>query len=125
MPIKSIIRAKGGDEQRVLHLADVLIPDIRVFPLFLGDERWLTAVARYYEELSMLLAAVRSNIDLPEEFFVPDLWDVSTKLPAQESELLREVWSLGHDLACSTGYRRSVAEMPCTRNGIGGTMYLR
>lgn len=125
MPITRIVRAQGGDDERELHLADIKIPDIRVFALFLRDERWVTAVATYFEELNMLLAAVRSNIDLPEEFFVPDLWDVSTKLPAQESEMVRDTWSLGHDLACATGYRRSAAEMPWARNGIGGTIYLK
>jgi hypothetical protein len=125
MPIKSIVRAKGGEAKRELPLAEIMIPDFRVFALFLADARWIAAVARYYKEVSMLLAAVRSNLDLPEEFFVPDLWDISTKLPAQESELLRDTWSLGDDLACSTGYRRSIGEITFMRNGLGGTLYVR
>ena len=125
MPIKNIVRAKGGVAQREIQLSDVKIHDIRVFPLFVPDERWINAVARYYEDLSILLASVRSDLQLPEEFFVPDLWDISTKLSAHESELLRDTWSLGHDLACSTGFQRLVTQMPFTRNGVGGTLYTR
>src|SRR5262249_8582701 len=125
MPIMTIVRAKGGEAPREIPLVDIKIPDIRAFPLFLSDDRWISAVARYYEELTNLLAAVRAGQELPEEVFVPDLWDASTKLPAQESELLRDAWSLGHELAGAAGYSRAAVAMPSTRNGVGGSLYLK
>jgi hypothetical protein len=125
MAITSIVRAMGGDSLREVQLSEIKILDFRVFPLFLPDERWIKAVAVYYEELSLFLASVRLDLHLPEEFFVPDLWDIVTKLPAQESEMLRDVWSLGHDLASSAGWKRAVTEVPLTRNGVGGTIYIK
>jgi len=115
----------GGDSLREVRLSEIKILDFRVFPLFLPDERWIKAVAVYYEELTLFLASVRLDLHLPEEFFVPDLWDIVTKLPAQESEILRDVWYLGHDLASSAGWKRAVTEVPLTRNAVGGTIYIK
>jgi hypothetical protein len=125
MPIMSIVRAEGAAAQREVPLEDIKIPDIRVFPLFLPDERWINAVSRYYEDLTALLTAVRASFQLPAEFFVPDLWDISTKLLAHESEIVRDTWSLGHDLARAAAYKRAAAALPFTRNGVGGTLYSR
>jgi|SRR5271157_1995339 len=125
MAITSIVRAEDGDSQREVQLSEIKILDFRVFPLFLPDERWIKAVAVYYEELSLFLASVRLDLHLSEEFFVPDLWEIATKLPAQESEMSRDAWSLGHDLANSAGCKRAVTELPFTRNGVGGTIYIR
>jgi hypothetical protein len=125
MPITSIVRAKSGDAQREVPLAEITIPDIRAFPLFLSDDRWIGAVARYHEDLANLLAILRADLGLPDEFFVPDLWGASTKLPTQESELLRDAWSLGHELAAAAGYSRATVTMPFTRNGVGGSLYSR
>src|SRR5271157_1679054 len=84
MAITSIVRAEDGDSQREVQLSEIKILDFRVFPLFLPDERWIKAVAVYYEELSLFLASVRLDLHLSEEFFVPDLWEIATFLtPAQ------------------------------------------
>src|SRR4029077_6504943 len=85
--IKSIIRAKGGTREREVRVSDIVIYDIRSSPLFLPDERWIPAVERYYEDLGLLLGAVRADLDLPAEFFVPDLWDTSIRLPGEEREM--------------------------------------
>jgi hypothetical protein len=105
MAIKSIVRAKGGTAEREVQVSDVVIYDIRTSPLFLPDERWIYAVERYYEDLGLLLGTVRADLDLPAEFFVPDLWDAAIKLPAQEREMMLDMWHLGHDLAKGVGYR--------------------
>lgn len=52
-------------------------PGWESLPLSLPDERWIEAVARYYEDLVALLETVRKRGSLPAEFFVPDLWDTS------------------------------------------------
>jgi len=71
MRIESIIRAKGGTAEHEVRIENIVIHDIRTSPLFLPDERWIGAVARYYDDLVALLAAVRADKELPEEFFVP------------------------------------------------------
>ena len=124
MTIKSIIRSKGGTEEREIQLSDIVIVDIRTSPLFLPDERWIGAVARYYEDLALLLAAARAGLELPAEFFVPDLWDTSTKLPDEEGEMMCDMWHLGHDLARGLGYEvRDPIDF--IQNGVGGSVYLR
>jgi hypothetical protein len=122
--IKSIIRAKGGTAEREVQLSDVVIHDIRTFPLFLPDKRWIKVVARYHEDLGLLLGSVRANLELPSELFVPDLWDTSRKLPAQERAMMLDMWSLGHDLARGVGYTPA-DPADCLRNGVGGTVYLK
>jgi hypothetical protein len=124
MAIRSIIRAKGGTDEREVQVADIVIHDIRASPLFLPDERWIAAVARYYEDLGLLVGAVRADLDLPSEFFVPDLWDTAIKLPAQERAMMLDMWYLGHDLADAVGYTRA-GPADFIRNGVGGTVYLR
>jgi len=124
MPIKSIIRAKGGRDEREVQIADIVIHDIRSSPLFLPDERWIKAVERYHEDLGILLGCVRAGLELPKEFFVPDLWDTSTKLPAEEREMMVDMWHLGHDLATGVGYHSADAT-DFIRNGVGGTVFIR
>jgi hypothetical protein len=124
MAVKSIIRSKGGTREREVQVSDIVIYDIRTSPLFLPDGRWINAVVRYYEDLGLLLGAVRADLDLPAEFFVPDLWDTSMRLPAQEREMMLEVWNLGHDLAKGVGY--SPADPgDFIRNDVGGRVYVR
>jgi hypothetical protein len=81
-------------------------------------------VARYYEDLQLLLAVVRAGLELPEEFFVPDLWDTSIKLPPQEREEMCDMWHLGHDLARGVGYSAKSSD-DFIRNGVGGTVFVR
>jgi hypothetical protein len=122
--VTSIIRAKGGIAERQVAITDITIADVRSFTLFLPDERWIGAMARYHEDLSMLLAAIKADYALPEEFFVPDLWDTAMKLPSGERELMIDVWTLGKDLADAVGYvRGDMADF--IRNGVGGTVYVR
>ena len=124
MAIKTIIRAKGGTAEREVPVSDIEIYDIRTSPLFLPDERWIVAVERYYEDLGLLLGAVRADLELPAEFFVPDLWDTGIKLPAEERGMMLDMWHLGHDLAEGVGYTRA-EPADFIRNGVGGTVYLR
>ena len=70
MAIESIVRAKGGTAEREVQVSDIVIHDIRTSPLFLPDERWITTVKRYYEDLGLLLGSVRANLEVPSEFFV-------------------------------------------------------
>ncbi len=125
MGVQSIIRAKGGTAERTVQLTDIVIQDIRVFPLFLPDKRWIKAVSEYYEELGLLLGAARADIALPMEFFVPDLWNTSIKLPSQECEIMLDMWNLGHDLARGLGYRRGSDGDDSIRHGLRGTVYVK
>ena len=104
MAVKSIIRAKGAAGEREVGIADIVIYDVRACPLFLPDERWIGAVSHYYDDLVALLATVRADGKLPQEFFVPDLWHTSILLPMQEHEMMLDMWHLGHDLAKGIGY---------------------
>lgn len=124
MPVTSIIRAKNGTKRREVSISDITIADVRSYTLFLPDKRWILAVARYHEDLSMLLAAVKAGYDLPMEFFVPDLWDTASKLPPAEYEQMLDVWLLGGDLAEGLGYVRGGIR-DFIRNGVGGTVYVR
>jgi hypothetical protein len=72
----------------------------------------------------MLIAAIRADLSLPEEFFVPDLWHTSNNLPAAECELMLDVWHLGSDLAKALGYKRSEPE-DFIRNNVGGTVFIK
>jgi hypothetical protein len=69
----------------------------------------------------MLLSVIRNDLGLPEEFFVPDLWDTSTKLSESERREMRDVWTLGHDLAAALGYKQ--CSYDDLRNGVGGSAY--
>ena len=122
MAVKSIMRAKGGTAEREVSIADIVIYDVRAFPLFLPDERWIGAVSHYYDDLVGLLAAVRADGKLPEEFFVPDLWHTSILLPLQEREMMLDMWHLGHDLAAGIGYESYYPE-DFIRNNVGGTVF--
>jgi hypothetical protein len=124
MAVRSIVRAKGGTCEREVLLSDITVTDIRTSPLFLPDERWVVAVSHYYNDLNLLLAAVRVDLELPSEFFVPDLWDTAIKLPAEESEQMLDMWYLGRDLAESVGYTLG-DPLDFIRNGVGGSVYLR
>jgi hypothetical protein len=124
MALKKIVRAKGGTREREVHIADIVVPDVRSSPLFLPDERWISAVARYYDDLTSLLTAIREDRQLPREFFVPDLWDTSLRLPNEEREMMRDMWGLGHDLARGVGYEDG-DPADFIRNGVGGTVYVR
>jgi hypothetical protein len=123
MAIKSIMRAKGGSAEREVRVADIVVHDIRSSPLFLPDVRWIYAVEHYYEDLGLLLGAVRADLDLPAEFFVPDLWDTALRLPAQERELMLDMWHLGHDLARGVGYRPGDPG-DFIRHDVGGAVYV-
>ncbi len=122
MAVKSIIRAKGGTGEREVSIADIVIYDVRACPLFLPDERWIGAVSRYYDDLVALLAAVRADGKLPEEFFVPDLWHTSILLPTQEREMMLDMWHLGHDLAEGVGYE-ICCPVDFIRNNVGGAVF--
>jgi hypothetical protein len=124
MAIKSIIRSPEGRARREVKVSDIVIHDIRASPLFLPDKRWIAATARYYEDLSLLLAAVRADLELPGEFFVPDLWDTAIKLPAQERDAMLDVWGLGYDLAQAVGYTRAEAG-DIFRNDVAGAVFVR
>jgi hypothetical protein len=124
MPITSITRANGGTRQREVAVSDIVVADVRCSPLFLPDERWISAVSRYYDDLSALLSRVREDAGLPAEFFVPDLWDTANKLPGEERELMLDMWLLGHDLARGVGYTRTDTQDD-VRNGVGGSVYVR
>src|ERR1022692_986308 len=99
MLIESFIVGKGGTAERIVKINDIALKDVRSYTLFLPDERWINAVARYHEDLAMLLSVVRNDLGLPSEFFVPDLWSTATKLPANEREEMLDMWLLGADLA--------------------------
>lgn len=122
MAVKSIIRAKGGTAEREVRIADIVIFDIRAFPLFLPDERWIGAVSRYYDDLVSLLATVRADGKLPQEFFVPDLWDTAIKLPRQDREMMLDMWHLGHELAKGAGYKNGYPA-DFIRNNVGGSVF--
>lgn len=124
MPIRSITRAKGGTAEREVNIDDIKLHDVRSSPLFLPDERWIKAVSVYHDDLRLLLAAVRQDLDLPDEFFVPDLWDTAIKLPGEEREAMLDMWYLGHDLARAVGYTRA-HDNDDVRNGVGGAVYVR
>jgi hypothetical protein len=124
MAIESIVRARHGTGRREVRISEIVVHDIRTFPLFLPDERWIAATARYYDDLVGFLDAVRADRELPAEFFVPDLWDTAVKLPHTERELMLDVWQLGHDLARELGYDSSHDQTP-VRNEVGGTVYVR
>ena len=122
MAVKSIIRAKSGAARREVSTADIVIHDVRACPLFLPDERWIGAVSHYYDDLVALLAAVRADGKLPQEFLVPDLWHTSILLPMQEREMMLDMWHLGHDLAEGIGYE-SCYPADGIRNKVGGTVF--
>ena len=124
MRIKSIIRAKGGTAEREVRIENIVIHDIRVSPLFLPDERWIGAVARYYDDLVALLEAVREDMELPEEFFVPDLFHTAILLRKEERDMMLDMWHLGHDLAAGAGYENR-DPMDFIRNDVGGTVFVR
>ena len=124
MALKSIIRATGGSAEREVQVADIVIRDIRALPLFLPDERWIGAVERYYEDLGLLLGAARADLELPSEFFVPDLWHTAIKLPPEESESMLDMWHLGSELALALGYETADLR-DFIRNGVGGTVFVR
>jgi hypothetical protein len=124
MRIESIIRAKGGTEEREVRIENIVIHDIRTSPLFLPDERWIGAVARYYDDLVALLEAVREDMEFPEEFFVPDLFHTGIRLPKEEREMMLDMWHLGHDLAIGADYE-SGDVMDFLRNDVGGTVFVR
>ena len=105
MAIESIIRSKGGKSEREVQLSDIAVHDIRTSPVFLPDERWIGAVERYYNDLCSLLATIRAGLSLPDEFFIPDLWDTSNKLTEGEREMMLDMWHLGYDLAKAAGYQ--------------------
>lgn len=124
MRIESIIRAKGGTGRREVRIESIVIHDIRTSPLFLPDERWIGAVARYHDDLVALLEAVREDTELPEEFFVPDLFHTAILLRKEEREMMLDMWHLGHDLAIGAGYE-SGDPMDFIRNDVGGTVFVR
>ena len=123
---KSIIRARGGTAEREVQLSDIIIQDIQIIPLFLRPRRkkqWIAAVVSYYEKLKLLLrVAQEESSELPNEFFVPDLWHPSQELPKEEREILLDMWGLGHDLCRGLGYTHS-SSLP-NENEVGGTTYI-
>lgn len=124
MATKKIVRARGGTREREVDIADIIVPEVRSSPLFLPDKRWIGAVARYYDDVTGLLAAIREDCQLPKEFFVPDLWDTSFRLPKEEREMMLDIWELGHALARSVGYGHA-DPTDFIRNRVGGTVYTR
>ena len=124
MRIESIIRANGGTAEREVRIENIMIHDIRTSPLFLPDERWIGAVVRYYDDLVALLEAVREDMEIPEEFFVPDLLHTAIRLSKEEREMMLDMWHLGHDLAIGAGYE-SGDPMDVIRNDVGGTVFVR
>ena len=125
MTTESITRFKRGTAECQVRLSDLVIHDIRSYTLFLPGKRWVVATARFHEDLGLLLAAARAGLDLPAEFFVPNLWGTATKLPPGEHEQMFDMLLLGHDLAAGLGYKRVYETCDSVRNGVGGTVYVR
>ena len=107
---RRLVRNPHGSMRREVPLADVAIADVRSYALYLPnkDKHWINGVTRYYEELSLFLAAMQAGLELPESLYVPDLWHLATRLaPGEEREQVLDVWSLGHDLGESVGYAKA------------------
>jgi len=66
---------------------------------------------------------VREDRELPEEFFVPDLFNTGIRLPKEEREMMLDMWHLGHDLPIGAGYE-SGDPLDFIRNDVGGTVFV-
>jgi len=127
MSIKSIIRSKGGRREREVLVSEIVVPDVRSYPRSLPDERWITAVSRYYNDTRALLRAIKLEKELPKEFFVPHLWDTAIKLRDERTEIMLDFWRLGRELAFAVGYSEipHCGEETYLRNGVFGTILRR
>jgi hypothetical protein len=99
-----------------------VVPDIRPYAsLCVDDPRRGTAILRFHEDLTALLAAVQNGEGPPEEFFVPDLLGVSALLPPEDASILEEAWHLGHDLGQSV--YAGEADHDAVRHRVSGALY--
>src|SRR5689334_21365013 len=103
MSVTSITRAKGGTAEREVPLSEIEIRDIRTALLFAPGPDWMPAVERYHDALVSLLEKALADAELPERFFVPDLWHHGIELRPEEQGMVVDMWSLGHDLAKGLG----------------------
>ena len=123
MTLRIVTRGNGGSEKQEVKIEDIAVFDIRSLSLFTPYKRWASAIMRYHTDLNCLLQAAKSQQALPNEFFVPDLWEPSLHLPKEEREMLIDMWHLGHDLAESVGYQMGFP-FDYVRNKVGGVVYV-
>src|SRR4051812_662843 len=122
MSERMIVRAKGGTAEHTAPVASLVVTDIRPYAtLCIDDPRRGTAILRFHEDLTALLAAVQNGEEPPEEFFVPDLWGASALLPPEDASLLQEAWHLGHDLGQSV--YAGEADHDAVRHRVSGALY--
>lgn len=123
MAITSIKRCRGINGGHDVPLSGIVVTDIRQFEARQCEPRWRRAIAKYYVELNLLLAAIRLDLPLPRKFFVPDLYDIGRYMDAAVRQEFWDVWALGSDLAEAAGYRRDYCDDSEVQEDVGGSMF--
>jgi len=103
MKIKYIVRARGGTSERRVAVSEILVPDVRS-SMAIQFRQDRANIYRLFDDLTALLDVVRRGAELPNNFYVPDLWHSALSMPPKEEELVLELWQLSHDLAREIGF---------------------
>lgn len=116
------MRVQNGFSRQLVHIKDIIIPDVRTLGLFFEEKEWSDLLTMMYHDLEDLLYRIQLGVQLPNEIFIPNVWCIALELPEEECEILLDFWRLGHDLAVETAYDLTEDSIEF-RHGVLGALY--
>lgn len=98
MPLETIVRSRGGTAQRVVHIRDIVVPEVPEVQQVLFNQNWLLSAKALQTDLAILAGELCAGHAPSRDLFVPNYWKDLRALPRVQRELLEELWHLAHDL---------------------------
>jgi hypothetical protein len=100
--VATIIRSKGGSEERVVKVEDIRIPAVRELAERQAFSPDKTAILQTHKTCVRLLKALKGGnapTIAPESSGIPDLWFVALRqVDKADKDTVLELWHLTHDL---------------------------
>jgi len=116
---QSIVRSRGGREERTLLLSDVVIPVVPAMSTEDIAQLWINCATKLKSDLLHALADLRDGNPSSCDLFVPSYWKAAIKLPADQAEPMLEPWQLAHDLGKAV-FEIQHQAWPVEQNGVPG-----
>ena len=123
MLIETIVRSRGGTEERSVSIDEIVIPAVPELTPDLIDNQWIEPTNKLHRDVKSLVTAFQNEKEPSAELFVPNYWKAAIKLPPEMENPMLELWHLAHDLGKETVYIRDMS-VDSNDQGVRGILYV-
>ena len=120
--IHTIIRSQGGTKERIVHLSDIVVPDVPAMSTNDINEQWIASASKLRSDLIQILAALHDGTPMPMDLFVPNYWKAAIDLPSAQEAPMLELWHLAHDIG-KAAFVVQYDNWRVDRDGVPGMLY--